>query len=548
MEVHDLSFNPRDPLYDAPGFPGVRWGIQVFTIVNLYGLDPDEVEMTPEGDGVRLVCSGLSWAGGQKRARGRVEARLSWQDGALSWGIQAWHDEPIKSVKLLLWGLPEDALAQGWWHPTVAEGEVVKPAYKAPVRWTYPQGWLTPWACAGEGEGALCLSVRDPQVREKRLYVHSPPYAEGKQVVELICEEDATAWDGRFETPQLRLRVCKRAGEIDADFEAHLSFVEGAYGLERWEERADVPAWARDIRLQLNLHGQHWTGYVFNTFDQMVDVLRFATRHIPGEQVLAYLPGWEGRYYFSYPHFKPGEDLGGDAGFRRLVSAARELGVRLLPMFGAHGANAQRYPDWERAAFRNSTDRYVTLFNQPDWDSDRAGEDDQVFLNPGEPNYRRHLVDEVSAAVERYGLEVVYFDTTAAWFNDPRYNLYEGYRTLLRELRARHPGLMVAGEGWTDALLALFPVNLSWLGVTRRYRYPQFLSRYGRALQHLNEGAPGLGSTGVYEGGFTPTRRIPPTPGHLPSVSIVDDTLAHHSDELARIFWMAAEREEVSGG
>ena len=171
----------------------------------------------------------------------------------------------------------------------------------------------------------------------------------------------------------------------------------------------------------------------------MAETLRFVCHHMPAQHVAAYLPGWEGRYYFAYPWFEPGADMGGDAGFRRLAATAKELGVRLMPMFGMHGANIQRYADWERAVFRNRTNRHVVLLNKPDWDSDRSGEDDLVFLNPGEPQFRQHLVEQVSAAVTAYELEIAYFDTTAVWFNDPRYNLYDGYRALLTELRDRHP-------------------------------------------------------------------------------------------------------------
>jgi len=63
-------------------------------------------------------------------------------------------------------------------------------------------------------------------------------------------------------------------------------------------------------------------------------------------------------------------------------------------------------------------------------------------------------VEQVDALVRAYDLDSVYLDTTAFWFNDPRHNIYEGYRALLAELRARHPGLMIAGEDWWDAYMA----------------------------------------------------------------------------------------------
>ena len=533
MYVNDLSYDPHDPLYDVPGLPGVRWGVQVFTVKNLYQLDPAQVTLSD--DGLRLEAAGLSWAGQQQRCAGRVSVQITRDNGAYVWRIQAQHDEPLKVVKLMLWGLPESAIQQGWWQPTSTAGRTAVPTTTLPILWNYPwREWLTPWACAGELDGSplVCVSFRDNEVRAKRMYTYLPPYSDNKPVVELMYEEDAARWDSSIATCEIRLRVTDSLAEVNADFDAHLASVESAYGLQPWETRPDVPDWMRDIKLVLNLHGQHWTGYVFNTFDRMAETLKTITQQIPGKNILAYIPGFEGRYYYAYPHYRPGDALGGDAGFQRLVETANSVGVHLMPMFGMHGANVQVYPDYERSAFRSRTNTYLTLVNCPDWDTDRSGEDDQVFLNPGEPVFRQHLLEQVSGIVSTYGVSGVFLDTSACWFNDPNHNLYEGYRQLVNGLHQRHPDLLIAGEGWYDALLALLPVNQSWLGIDRRYKFPQILARYSRALGHLAEGAPGPVSTGVHEGGFTYRKSGAVTLGHIPSVGIADDTMACYADEV----------------
>jgi hypothetical protein len=173
---------------------------------------------------------------------------------------------------------------------------------------------------------------------------------------------------------------------------------------------------------------------------------------------------------------------------------------------------------------------------------DRLGEGDQIFLNPGEPGYRQHLFDQVTGMVETYDLEGVFLDTSACWFNDPRFSLYEGYQVLLASLRARFPDLLIAGEGWWDALLGIFPLNQSWLGMERRYRLPQVLTRYARVLGHLSEGTPGYGSTGVHERGFFPSVATDPAEGHIPSLGIVDDTFEKDRDEIVRVCQMAKDR------
>lgn len=533
MDIFELSYNPRDPLYDLPGLPGVRWGLQVFTVNNLYQLDPAQVALSE--DGFHLRCDGLAWGGQQQKSAGTVEVQIHRDGDAYAWTIEAQHAEPLKVVKLLLWGLPADSIAEGWWQATSTADRPYVPSRQKPMNWSYPwREWLTPWACAGQTEGKphIVVSLRDPEVRAKRLYTHLPPYSDEQPVVEVIYEEDAARWGSHIRTCPIRLLVTPNQAAVDADFEAHLAFIESAYHLQPWETRSDVPAWMRDIKLVLNLHGQHWTGYVFNTFDQMGETLKLITEHVPGEQILGYIPGFEGRYYYAYPHYRPGEAMGGEAGFRRLMATANSLGVKLMPMFGMHGTNVQVYPDYRRSTFVTRTNSAIAFVNFPDWDTDRFGEDDQVFLNPGEPTFRNHLLEQVSAIVRDFGVQGVFLDTSACWFNDPRHNLIAGYQALIGELHTRFPDLLIAGEGWYDAILGLMPVNQSWLRTDRQFIYPQLLTRYGRALGHLAEGAPGPVSTGVHEGGFRYVRDGAATPGHIPSIGIADDTVTHYREEL----------------
>ena len=74
-------------------------------------------------------------------------------------------------------------------------------------------------------------------------------------------------------------------------------------------------------------------------YREMLDVLRFLAERVSGEAILAYLPGWEGRYYWQYGDYRPEPRLGGSAEFARLADGARALGIHLMPMFGANCAN-----------------------------------------------------------------------------------------------------------------------------------------------------------------------------------------------------------------
>lgn len=545
MELADLSFDPRDPTFPltsalsgmTAGRPAPRWSVQVFTTDNVYGVDPDRVRTVTDAGGYRVIADGLAWAGQQQRSEGRVEVAVTPEPaggaGPAWWlTVSAEHAEPVKAVKLVLRDLPPAVTDQGWWHMTAFDGLPETPSLLRPLLWRYPwPEWVTPWAAAGEPSadaGHVTVACVDPVLRPKRFYVAVPPWAGGASVVELVLEQSATAWSGRFLSPDVRVGLPPDAAALATDAQGHLRRMAEAHGLVGWDERTDVPAWFRDIRLVVNLHGRHWTGYVFNTYAAMADALAVVADRVPGRHVLAYLPGWEGRYYHAYPWYRPDPELGGEDGFAALVAAAHHLGVRVMPMFGAHGVNARTYPAWEEAVGRHATWPTPAYVNHPDWDGDRAGEDFQVFANPGEPGFRAHLLAEVTSVVERFGVDGVFLDTSGCWWNDPRHDVTDGYRRLLADLRTGRPELLVAGEGWCDALLGLFPVNQSWLGVDPPYRVPEVLTRFARAVGHLSTGAPGSGSTGVHEAGFllSPSGRT--TAGHLPTISVVDDTLTVH--------------------
>jgi hypothetical protein len=513
----DLSFDPRDPRFPVPGSE-VSWAVQVFTSVNGYGLDRSAAR---RGDGgVRARCAQL---GQQRPGPGEVDVSVDRDGGATVWSVRVEHEEPVKAVKLLLFGLPAD----GWWAPNTGR-ELLGGRFQI----TYPgPWWCTPWVASGR----TCLSVRDPLVRQKVLHVNQPPYASGP-IVELVHRPSAGDRTTSCEVPPVRLRT----GDPQSDLDEHLAFAESAHGLVPWERRSDVPDWLRETALVVTLHGQHWTGHVFNTFARMAEALRFVAQHIEPRRVLVQLPGWEGRFYRDYPRYAPGADLGGPSGFRALAEEAHSLGFKLMPVFGGNGANTARYPRWREAALRNDTDRYIELINRPDWDGDRVGEGDQVFCNPGEPGFRALLRESVSKVVREHAVDAALLDTAGYWTDDPRHPVLDGYRQLASDLRRRHPGLLLASEGWWDALSAVFPLSQHWLGADRDLRAPRALTRYARTTGHLAEGAPGPGSTGVHELGFLPRPPDVAIEGHIPVVGFVEDTLTEHADEVAAVCRWAA--------
>lgn len=90
--------------------------------------------------------------------------------------------------------------------------------------------------------------------------------------------------------------------------------------LSDFATRADAAGWLHQRALALTLHGQHYTGYIFNDYAKMLETLRWMNTRIPGKQVLACTSSWDGRYYWDYPTYAVNDRMGGAAGFRTLVT------------------------------------------------------------------------------------------------------------------------------------------------------------------------------------------------------------------------------------
>jgi hypothetical protein len=210
------------------------------------------------------------------------------------------------------------------------------------------------------------------------------------------------------------------------------------------------------------------------------------------------------------------------------------MGFHLMPMFGMNIANGKR-PEFRqlRKAMARFPDGSPYWANWIDWDNDRSLETWMALMNVGAPPWRKWLAERISRIVEEYRMDAVFLDISLFWLNDPRYDMYAGTRALVRALRRRFPDLLLAGEAWYDAVLGLFPICQT----IPPPLYPQFVSRYIRAVAHLRHPAPGRGSTGVHEQGFRGFKResLELNPGQIPTLAIVDDTFEKYREVMEAI-------------
>ena len=534
--MQDLSYNPQDPVFEYHGF---RFAIQLFTFENVYGLDPQLCDEHHDTHSYTLTCKGLRWAGGQEKAPGQIVLHIEETNGRFQIAVEAQCEKTLRSLKVIIKDLPIGQIIN------LREKDELAISDQGLVL-SYPEGWrnlYTPLVILKTGQEDTYFYIRslDNQVRAKKFVFL--PHSE-RMDVELLFEDLVPNMGQTITIPLWETGTCTSPEQI---IQEQMNHVEQAYDLVPWEERSDVPEWAKEISLVAAIHCQHWSGYVFNNYAHVLETIRWLAQQIDPRQVLVYLPGWEGRYYWQYGEYRPDPRMGGEAGFQVLLEGARELGMPIMPMFGINIVNAatENFERWGTPAIFKSAGGYPSS-GSVDWDGSRHYDHGwATLLNPGAPTWQNRLVDQISSLIDKYKFEGVFLDISAAWWNDPNHPVYEGTKKLIARLREQHPDILVAGEGWYDAMGATTPLMQSGHtdGVLHWHDQPyeDFFARYNRMFAHLCLGDPGRGSTGVHELGFNPIKEAPVRKGSIPTITFVEDTLKQASEQVRKIIADARE-------
>jgi hypothetical protein len=530
-----FSFDFPEPSVE---FGGLRFGFLVFSRENAYGLDASAMTATaaPNGGGLEVAATGFVWAGGQERAPGRLVAHIRADGDALVWDVTAEMSQSIKAVTTVLRGVPRGRLSIGGAEPFDPHDDEVLVGYPfgggdlfgGNTAW----GTGTPLVVVQGEQGYVALSSLDERVRTKRFYLQ--PGETGYRV-ELVHEVEGWLDETRVLVPAWRVG---RGATLDEAVTPHYGHLERAYRLPRWEARADVPDWLRRTALVVTLHGMHYTGYVFNDYARMLEILKWIATRISADRVLVFLPAWDGRYYWDYPTYQAAPRLGGAPGFARLIAEGHALGFRFMPMFGANAAN-RRAPGFARIAdaATSKVDGDRMDLNWVDWDNDRHQEGWLAYMNLGVESWRRWLTDRITDVIERYGVDAYFLDIVAGWTNNTAADMHEGTRRLVADLRARHPQVLCCGEFLYDALLEFIPLY---------HVYSPRAVPFARFFSHLSHPAPGRGSSGVHESGFSAwdaaTLSMPQRDGLIPTLMVVDDTFTTSRAQIAAVIELAKSR------
>ena len=245
----------------------------------------------------------------------------------------------------------------------------------------------------------------------------------------------------------------------------------------------------------------HWTGYVFNTFDQMGEQLEWISQIVNGNQILAFLPAWDGRYYVNYPEHEPDSRMGGSEGLKRLIKKAHRLGVKVVLMFG--GPNLSNFEFLKKndmmGAGLKTPSGHDELQNWLDWNTDLQIETMGLIMNFGHPKYLNYMISKTTEIFDKYSIDGVFLDGTLRWQNSPDYSAYGGLVKYTSEIRKRYPNKLILGEDGYDAIYGLFDLFHTSGGPLGLEKY---LLRYTRQFYYLAYPSEN-GSAGVHEIGWS---------------------------------------------
>lgn len=531
-----FSFSFPEPSVEFGGF---TFGFLVFTRENTYALDAGGMTVEATEDRMVITADGFTWAGGQERKPGRLTARFRKTGDTIEWDAEVRMDQPIKSVTAVIRGLPRGKISVGGGNAFDPRDDELLFGYPFGAGDLFggnsAGGLGTPYvAVVAADQQVWSLSSLDDKVRAKRFYFQ--PGEKGYRV-EAGFEVEGWLNQNRVTVPGWRLA---KHATLDAATDRHYAHLERAYSFPPVETRPDSPPWLKDIGLVLQLHGAHYTGFLFNDFAKILDILKWTATQIPAQRVLAFLPAWDGRYYWNYPLYEADPRMGGEAGLKRLIDEGHQLGFRFMPMFGMNTAN-RKHPEFAKfadAATRR-VDGDVFDLNWVDWDNDRHQEGNTAYMNLGVESWRRWLGGRIADVLERYKADAYFLDISGGWVNNTQADMHEGTRRLVDDLRSRFPKVLACGEFSYDALFSIFPLF---------HVYSKPGSKYCRFFSHLSHPAPGRGSSGVHEAGFGRfnEQTMSMSQGPIPTISVVDDTFTTNRNMFAAAIAKAKELGGIS--
>ena len=490
-----IGYDFKDPYID---FQGLKFAIRLSTDNNIYCPNPGQMNIKKLSENELVLHSNsLSSAGGQVISGGSIELKLSLTaDNRISISAKGSHPSEIsKTILVIIKGIKVESMVS---EQSQAKGVQVFKDKKG-IRVSYPSRAATmPLVFFTTSNREWHVISKDRKIRKKGfacLYDHLT----NEPVILLSHDADMRKISTNIKAPQWilgndrpRIEVVK---ERCVDLEEYFS-------LTPFNKKHKVHKnWIDNLKVVTFLHGTHWTGYIYNTYDQMGEQLEWISQMLDGKQILVFLPAWDGRYYVNYPEHEPERRMGGSDGLKRLVKKAHRLGMKIVLMLG--GPNLSTFEFLKKndmmGAGLKAPSGHEELQNWLDWNTDLKIETMGLIMNFGHPKYLDYMIYKTSELFDIYGIDGVFLDGTLRWQNSPDYSPYEGLVKYTKEIRKKYPQKLIMGEDGYDAVYGLFDLFHTSGGPLGLENY---LLRYTRQFYYLAYPSEN-GSAGIHEIGWS---------------------------------------------
>ena len=530
MQIQDLSYKLKNDLLDLRDY---KVSVEVFSLDNVYTVEPNSFV---KEDGF-YYSNKLLW-GNDVKSEGHVKLSVKKYDDYRDFQIEASLDRNIRSVKLRF-----DNLPLGKYISSTDEDKNVT---ERGLLFKYPEGWRslsTPLLIFKLDNGKyLYISCKDHTVRQKIFFFKK---VESTMRLDVVLECDGTEMSSNFLAPVVECGVKDSLEEIVLK---HSNYIKEIYGLEEYVDCSIAPSWLKDISLVVTMHMQTFTGFIFHTYEQALEDMKKITSYLEGKNILVYLAGWEGRYYYKYGNYTCDERMGGETKLKELVDGLHKLGCKVMAMYGMNimNKNIPALKDIVPIAEFQSISGAKYHSGSVDWEGAHHYDfNELVQLNVGCKEYQDYLFNQIKDATDKYDFDGAFLDIAACYTNDLNNNLYNGVIELCNRLREIKRDFLVSGEGFYDGLAKAMPLFQSghtdgWMHYHDRVS-PLLLTRFSREFAHLCLGDVGRGSSGVHELGTNTETMTPLREGIIPTLSLVENTVSDYFEKVKVILEQAKE-------
>jgi len=323
------------------------------------------------------------------------------------------------------------------------------------LSYKYPFWWTAQFVVGIQSNGGVWLHMIEEKPRLKLLRVSRE---DGHFTFSLGQENDASNPSQILES---KWYLDCFQGDWKGPADEYRKWMEPAFGLSPLFKKVGFVKWARNINFILELWGANKNDVVpYHTFDQMASRLyEFRDLHSP-EKTLVYLPGFAENGIDSHaPDYKPSQQLGGDAEFKKLIETAHGLDYRImvhtnvLAMTFCH----RLYPEFRKY-------QVIDPFGRPqgwglDMDGDWLTEPYFAYINPGAESWGELMEGVLDELIRAFQVDGIFLDQTLLAFNvSSGPNFMTGMREHINRLQRAFPDTLFVGEGMHEHILSVLPM------------------------------------------------------------------------------------------